>query len=146
MMTRRMTRMTSWLPHWWILKSFWLQTFLKRFPSHFKALRQVWWWKLPPLIILCLFEQREEPCRFKVKKGCLDLSGCTWVVCLHPHLTMCYLFAAVYIYCSVRAPKADHSREQRVFMFVFFFTSCFEAHLFALNFSFFLCILVKNPL
>lgn len=89
-------------------------------PSHFKALRQVWWWKLPPLIILCLFEQREEPCRFKVKKGCLDLSGCTWVVCLHPHLTMCYLFAAVYIYCSVRAPKVDHSREQRVFMFVFF--------------------------
>lgn len=77
-----------------------------------------------------------EPCRFTVKEVCLGLlalcvcvcvlplcvENVCWFLCLHPCLTMCCLFATVYIYYSVPAFKADHSREQSVFiaLFVFF--------------------------
>lgn len=41
-------------------------------------------------------------------------------MCLSPCLTMCCQFAAVYIYCGVHGCQADHSRDQSVFIELFF--------------------------
>lgn len=64
---------------------------------------------------------------------------CFMHVC--PCLTMCCLFATVYIYYSAPAFKADHSREQSVFIdffFFFFLTSCFKAQFCVHSFLLFL--------
>lgn len=64
-------------------------------------------------------------------------------MCLHPCLTMCCLFAAVYISYSALAFKADHSREPSVFIDSFFFSyNSFEGTVCEL--SFLLCLSVLN--
>lgn len=89
------------------------------------------------MIVYCVFEMCLGPCRFTLSLlawyvcvQCVCLLSSLWVVhvclfpCLHQCLTMCCLFALVYIYCSVHGCKADHSREQSVF--IEFFKSCLK--------------------
>lgn len=66
-----------------------------------------------PLVLVCIFESVRSIFAFFLL---LCVVHVCLFPCLRPCLTMCCLFAPVYIYCRVHGCKADHSREQSVFI------------------------------